>query len=571
MRAHAREFTQREAPIVEVQERQRSAIVAISSEHPDRFDSVISQRGLRYGQGLPVLVGHDSSELPVARATRIWLGRGEDGVATTFARLQFPPAGEIGAADEAYSSLRTGLADSLSIGFWVDEASQRSDGLLQIDQAELAEISLVAVPANSRARVVEVNRAPALETRLISSRPASGPRVIHSPTMIARSETAGLDKVTFADFAVLALPREQRDDRDLGPAEEWHQELVRMAGKAPAKGVLAPIGLLFTNASDLARRALTPLTTEELMRNLLDYYVAAMRNEAFFGPLGVSMLSPAEPQVRIPSVATPGAASTWIGKDTAATPTAIPTFTDVTGVPHTLSTDRIVPRSLLLYTSGQAENIIRQDMAGAHIAAMCQAYLFGDPVADANSPKGLLKTLAVAATPAAPLVMGRADLLAFIQPVEGTPLIDNATLRWFFPQKFWRQLQLTPLFPDAVRKTDDCVLAADASDDGPNMLGYGYVSSRYLRSTQGTGHDCDLIFGDFSSTYWTSWQAANVMANPYSADPQGFRAGGIELLILSDHDLLIRDAARFVFTNKATIGSPLSTMAAGNGGAARPR
>lgn len=241
------------------------------------------------------------------------------------------------------------------------------------------------------------------------------------------------------------------------------------------------------------------------------------------------------------------------------------TFTDVTGTPHTLSTLRIVPRSLLLYTGGVAENIVREDMAAAHIAAMCRAYLFGDPVADANSPKGLLKTLAVAAIPAAPVVMGRTDLLAFIQPVENTPLVDTATLRWFFPQKFWRQLQLTPLFPDATRKTDDTVLPPDAPDDGPNMLGYGYVSSQYLRSTQGAGHDADLIFGDFSSTYWTSWQAANVMANPYSSDPQGFRAGGVELLILSDHDLLVRDATRFVYTNKATIGSPLGMALAGNG------
>ena len=379
-RSHAREFVQRDAPVLQVEDKARTAIVAISSEHPDRHNSVISQRGLRYGQNLPVLVGHDAGELPVARASRIWLAADRDGVNTTYAKLQFPKEGEVAAADEAYNAMRHGLADSLSIGFWVDQVSERSDGLLQIDAAELAEISLVSVPANSRARVIEVNRAPGFDTR-VTPRPSVPMRVIHHPAPMINAGTTGLDKVTLTDFAALALPKEHRDDRDLGPAEEWHQELVRMAGKAPSKGVLRPIGLRFADARDLAKRALTPLTTEELLRQLLDYYVAAMRAQAIFGPLGVTMLSPAEAQIRIPSVATPGADSAWIGKDTAAAPTAIPTFADVTGRPHTLSTLRIVPRSLLLYTTGVAQDIIRQDMAGAHIAAM-QAYLFGDPVAD---------------------------------------------------------------------------------------------------------------------------------------------------------------------------------------------
>jgi hypothetical protein len=38
------------------------------------------------------------------------------------------------------------------------------------------------------------------------------------------------------------------------------------------------------------------------------------------------------------------------------------------------------------------------------------------------------------------------------------------------------------------------------------------------------------------------------MTNPYSSDPGGFRAGGVELLILSDHDVWLRDAARITRT-----------------------
>jgi HK97 family phage prohead protease len=540
--------------VVEVNDRARTALVAISSEHADRHDSVISQRGLRYLQDLPVLIGHHSGQLPVARTSRIWLGRGPDGVATTFAQLRFPPEGQVPASDEAYQAMKVGLADSVSIGFWIDRVSQRQDGLLSIDQAELAEISVVAVPANPQARVLEVNRATHFETR---SRPMPQlpARIIHAAPAIV-GEASGLADVQFTDFAALALSQVEAVQRDVGPAREWSEELVRQnGGKAPGRGVLMPLGLLFTDAKDIAKRAAVPLATEELMRNLLDYYVAAMRAKAFFGPLGVTMLSPSEMTVRIPSVATPGAASSWIGKDIAATPTAIPTFTDVTATPHTLSTLRLVPRSLLIYSGGVAENVVRDDMAGAHIAKMQSTYIFGDVATDANSPNGLFKAVAASSYPAAAAILGRAELLKFIAPVENTPLIDNAQLRWFMAQPLWRTLQQTTLFPDTTRKSDDTVLAPDSAPDGPNLLGYPYVSSQYLRSNQGAGtppSDCDLVFGDFSSTYWTSWQSANIMANPYSADPLGFRAGGIELLILSDHDLMIRDPARFVRTLKAS-------------------
>ena len=65
------------------------------------------------------------------------------------------------AADEAYQAVKSGLANSVSIGFYLDKVSERSDGVLQIDEARVAEVSLISVAANPRARVLEVNHAPA--------------------------------------------------------------------------------------------------------------------------------------------------------------------------------------------------------------------------------------------------------------------------------------------------------------------------------------------------------------------------------------------------------------------------
>jgi phage head maturation protease len=77
------------------------------------------------------------------------------------------------AADEAYQAVKSGLANSASIGFYLDKVSERSDGVLQIDGARVAEVSLVSVAANPRARVLEVNHAPPVCTRASRSRCAS--------------------------------------------------------------------------------------------------------------------------------------------------------------------------------------------------------------------------------------------------------------------------------------------------------------------------------------------------------------------------------------------------------------
>jgi hypothetical protein len=101
----------------------------------------------------------------VTRASRIWLGQ-QDGVATTFARLAFPPAGQVYAADEAYCAVKSGLADSVSSGFYLDEVKERPDGLLEISKARAAEISLVGVAANPRARILDIIAAPGMHTSL---------------------------------------------------------------------------------------------------------------------------------------------------------------------------------------------------------------------------------------------------------------------------------------------------------------------------------------------------------------------------------------------------------------------
>jgi hypothetical protein len=383
-------------------------------------------------------------------------------------------------------------------------------------------------------------------------------RTIHRPPALLEHNRA-LERVSFYDFAVSSLPPNERGNFDCGPANEWSQAIIHETGRSPAQGVAFPLGLLFQKqmVPELQTRQTPALETEVLMRNLLDRYLDALRRAAYFGRLGVNLIQPTEIKVRIPSVATPGAPSQWIGRDTAAPPTAIPTFADHEGEPHTLSTRRIILRSLMLYSGGVGPEVIRQDMSEAHAAEMQRAFLFGNPAVSANEPQGLLLRLAEAAFPAARTVMERSDLVRFIEALENSPLVDYEQLRWFFPQVYWRQLQQTPIFPDAERRSDQTVIPNEAPRGGP-VLGYPSIETQYLRSNLGTEvppTDCDLLFGSFDGCFWASWQQASVMASPYSNQPGVWGAGGTDLLILSDHDSLLRDTRRILWTTRAGRGS----------------
>jgi hypothetical protein len=399
-------------------------------------------------------------------------------------------------------------------------------------------------------------------------------RTIHPAPAILEKRTDPT-KVTFFDFACLGAGLERESGRDLGPAREWTQHLDQIHGGAPERGCRVPLGLLYHRATPererelerlLSKRQGEALMTETLMRNMLADYAAAIRLESYFGALGVPTPMATEVKFIVPSVATRPLVSQWIAKDAPATPGTIPTFAAVDAGPHTLSTLVVIPRSMLLYTGGLAEQTIREDVSAAHLYAMQQAYLYGNGMTGADAIAGLLPQIPIAAFPAAPLVFERTDIWRFIDAIENSPFGQNqatrSRLRWFIPNRWARQLQQTRYFPSTDFATDPAAARSDATIVPPDMgpvgmlAGYPYVVSNFLRSDLGTPPDdrnCSVVFGDFSQSWWISWQSAVVMTNPYSSEPTGFRAGGIELLILSDHDMKTRDVAgRFVRTENAT-------------------
>jgi HK97 family phage prohead protease len=126
-----------------------------SNEDVGRDDIVLRTAGIDYSSYVTnavVLFDHDPSK-PIARCVEVEARAGELNVL-----VQFPPEGVSPKADEIYGLVRHGVLNALSIGFDALESrpvKRGSDIVREITKSELAEISVVAIPALRSALITE--------------------------------------------------------------------------------------------------------------------------------------------------------------------------------------------------------------------------------------------------------------------------------------------------------------------------------------------------------------------------------------------------------------------------------
>jgi len=70
------------------------------------------------------------------------------------------------AGTDAYKLAKAGVLDSLSIGYIPVDYEYRADGVRLIREIDLYEVSSVAIPANTHARITEVKRGPGARLNL---------------------------------------------------------------------------------------------------------------------------------------------------------------------------------------------------------------------------------------------------------------------------------------------------------------------------------------------------------------------------------------------------------------------
>jgi HK97 family phage prohead protease len=129
----------------------RQIRVRISDATQDRAGDIVEPAGCDhadYDRNPIVLADHDPTK-PIGRAS---VEVKSDGV---YALIEFAPAGASAKADEYCALAKAGILGAVSIGFRSLESKPLRAGGLKFLKWELIEISLVSVPANANALIVQ--------------------------------------------------------------------------------------------------------------------------------------------------------------------------------------------------------------------------------------------------------------------------------------------------------------------------------------------------------------------------------------------------------------------------------
>ncbi|MCA0944500.1 HK97 family phage prohead protease [Salipiger pacificus] len=135
----------------------RRVKAVVSTENVDRDRDIIRAAGidLSFFKTSPTVLFNHDPNFPIARAVEI--GVEGNKLVSTF---EFPPEGTSAKADEIYGLVKAGILNSTSIGFiprsW--EPIRGAEGHTvgrEYKAVELLEFSVVSVPSNRQAQVIE--------------------------------------------------------------------------------------------------------------------------------------------------------------------------------------------------------------------------------------------------------------------------------------------------------------------------------------------------------------------------------------------------------------------------------
>src|SRR5215831_9129456 len=125
----------------------------------DRMGDIVEPLGVTYKNPLPLLWQHNHDQ-PVGDVT--FAKPSEKGVAFT-AQIADPAKATSPTLRnrlmEAWDSVKLGLVKGVSIGFIPTEYNFMKDGGLRIEKSEVYELSLVTIPANAEATILQIKSA----------------------------------------------------------------------------------------------------------------------------------------------------------------------------------------------------------------------------------------------------------------------------------------------------------------------------------------------------------------------------------------------------------------------------
>lgn len=256
-------------------------------------------------------------------------------------------------------------------------------------------------------------------------------------------------------------------------------------------------------------------------------FITALRNNMPSIRAGARLMTGLNGDVSIPVLSTDATAAWRSEIGTAGQ--ADPAFSAVTMTPHRLTDYTTYSRQLLLQTSYDVENIVRNSLTYAVANALETAGMEGD--GNSQVPQGILNASVNDATHGStnPTVASWANIVN----METMCAVDNAIGgRMAYIMKTTAAGKLKRTARDSVG--GGYIWEGVNADGGANVNGYPvYVSNVFTDDT--------VIFGNWTELLYGQWGAIDLLVNPYSLDTKA----QIRVVIAGYFDVAVAHAASF--------------------------
>ena len=569
-----------------VNEEMRTVQIAVSSEEPversfgteilDHNDRSIDLSFARSGT-MPLLLDHDPRQ-QIGVVENVDL----DGSARRLrATVRF---GRNGLAKEVFDDVVDGIRSNISVGYHVNSMVEDGEASYRVNNWLPMEVSVVSIPAD---RTVGVGRSaaeappakPKTETRNevktmteevkvdVEAVRADAARAAakdtaemyrlaakHSKRDMADKAVAegrtlaefrgelleaignqpldtqeiGLTKSEVRDFSLMkavramANPTDRNAQRDAEFEFEASREAAQRAGIDP-QGLYLPHDVLRSwNQRDLNTSNDSALVAEAYRGG---DFIDVLRNASSVMQAGATMLTGLSGDVKIPKK-TAASSGAWIATEGGASTESEPTFGQVTMSPKTVGAFTDITRLMMMQSSLDIENLVRNDLSTGIALAIDNGALQGS--GSSGQPTGIKNTSGINA----PTSFAAANpTFAEVVAMETAVAEDNAlmgNLAYILPASMLGALKTT------AKDTGSGLFVAD----GNQLNGYNAIVSNQV--TAG-----DLYFGNFADLLIGMYGGLDITVDPYTAST----SGTVRIVALQTVDVAVRHAVSFALNN----------------------
>lgn len=575
-----------------VDKESRRVRMAISSEEPvergfgmevlEHSEEAVDLAFLKSGRA-PLLLDHDpEKQIGVIEDVEL------DGSARRLrATVRF---GKGALASEVFEDVADGIRGNVSIGYIINKLDDTRSGTKVAKSWRIMEASIVSIPADVTVGVgrnAEIPQEPEIKPDKIEVNPMSevdiaaveaearkaaqrnAAQIVELGARHNRSDLAqiairegksieefrgelldkigseralenhdiGLTKREVERFSMvraihaLANPTDRRAQEAAKFEFECSEAAAKQYGRA-AQGVLLPADVLRNWTRDMSTRALNSSDESNLFTD--DYrggeFIDVLRNASSVMRAGARMLNGLSGDVKIPKKLT-AAAAAWIATEGGNAAESEMTVGAVSMTPKTLGAYTDVTRQLLIQSSLDVENLIRDDLTTALALAIDLAALRGNSGSSSGQPDGIKNTNGINTVD-----FGTApDLVpTFAQVIEMETKLgeDNAlmgNLAYILPASMFGALK-------SVEKATGT--AQFVIEPGGTMNGYPAIVSNQAEAG-------DLYFGNFADLLVGFFGGLDLTVDPYTNS----RSGTVRVVALQSCDVAVRHAVSFCLGN----------------------